>query len=119
MSDKEYTDETFIWFLTAVAVAIIVILTLLVVICLLKSSPERELEVIGGAGGSKLRAVAYFNKYWKVTDDDAPKFDSTRREIKKYSFGTLWTKAEIEKAEEDELKMYSLKEQNTTVASAT
>ena len=118
MSDKEYTDETFIWFLTAAAVAIIVILTLVVVVCLLKSSPERELEVIGGAGGSTLRGVAYFNKYWKVTDEDAPKFDSTRREIKKYNFGTLWTKAEIERAQEDELKMYSLQEDNTAVAPA-
>ena len=118
---EEYANETFTWSITAVVVAILVILTLVIVICILKKTPERDLEVtrVGGAGGARTlrgRAVAYYNKYWKVTDPDAPKFDSTRRDIKKYNFGTLWTKAEREMTEEDET--YSLPD-NTTIATVT
>ena len=122
MSDEEYTSESLTWTITAVVVALIVILTLVTVICILKKSPKIELEVTGaGATGPTTligRAAAYYNKYWKVTDKDAPMFDSTRRDIKKYSFGTLRTKIELEDAEEE---MYSLPSplDNTTGATAT
>ena len=122
------SDEILTWSITAAAVAIIVILTIVTVICILKNTPERELEVTtdpttGSAGPATLkeRAVAYYHKYWKVTDKDAPVFDGTTRSIKPYNFGTLRTTAEIEKAEEDESGMYSISSppDNTTVATAT
>ena len=94
MSDEEYANEILTWSVTAVVVAIIVILTLVTVICILKKTPERKLEVTGdtstGAAGPTTlrgRAVEYYNKYWKVTDADAPMFDSTRRFIRRYNFG--------------------------------
>ena len=121
MSDEEYVNEILTWSTTAVVVAIIVILTLVTVICILKKSPERELEVTSGAAGPTTlrgRAVAYYNKYWKVTDTDAPVFDSTRRDIRTYNFGTLRTEKELEDAEEKALGFYSRGDKSTVLTAS-
>ena len=122
MSDDEYANEILTWSTTAAVVAIIVILTLVTVICILKKSPERELEVTttGAAGPTTLRgrAVAYYNKYWKVTDTDAPVFDSTRRDIRTYNFGTLRTETELEDEEEKALGFYSRGDKSTVLTAS-
>merc|ERR1711971_734783 len=111
ISDVEYTNEILTWSITAVVVAILVIVTIVTVICILRNTPERELEVTttdGTAGGQKnlrKRAVAYHHKYWKVTDRDAPMFDNTRRDITTHTYGTLKTREEIEREDES---MYSI-----------
>ena len=123
MSGEESTDEILTWSITAVVVAIIVILTIVTVICILKNTPERELEVTTGAEGPttlKERAVAYYHKYWKVTDKDAPVFDGATRSIKKSNSGTLRTRKELEEDEEKDLGIYSESylEDNSTVVTA-
>ena len=62
-----YTEEITMWSITAVAVAIMVIVTIVIVVCIVKKTPERELEVTrdtGAAGPTTLRgrAVAYYNQ---------------------------------------------------------
>ena len=110
--------------ITGIVVAILVILTIVTVICILRNTRERELEVTttdGAAGGQKNlreRVVAYYHKYWKVTDRDAPMFDNTRRDITTHTYGTLKTREEIEREDES---MYSLSSppDNKTVSYAT
>ena len=124
MSGEESTDEIITWSITAAVVAIIVILTIVTVICILKNTPERELEVTctGAEGPTTLkeRAVAYYHKYWKVTDKDAPVFDGATRSIKKSNSGTLRTRKELDEAEEKDLGIYSESylEDNSTVVTA-
>ena len=104
MSDNENANEILTWSITAIVVAILVIVTIVTVICILRNTPERELEVTTNraAGQKNLRgrAVAYYHKYWKVTDRDAPMFDNTRRDITTHTYGTLKTKEEIEREDE-------------------
>merc|ERR1712032_56332 len=122
MSDNEYTNEILTWSITAVVVAIVVIVTVVTVICILRNTPERELEVttngVTEQNNLRGRAVAYYHKYWKVTDRDAPMFDNTRRDITTHTYGTLKTKEEIEREDES---MYSLSSppDNKTVSHAT
>ena len=119
MSDVEYTNEMLTWSITGIIVAILVIVTIVTVICILRNTPERELEVTttdGAAAGQnnlRERAVAYYHKYWKVTDTDAPMFDNTRRDITTHTYGTLKTKEEMEREDES---MYSLSPDNKTVS---
>ena len=128
MSDESFLAEFMEHVVTGIVVAIIVVLTIVAVCCIVKNTPDRQLEVTRDAkteaAGRKTlrsRAAAYYHKYWKVTDRDAPVFDNTRRFVRKYIYGTLITKEErdAEQLERNGIYERSSRQNDEIIAIAT
>ena len=82
------------WSITGVVVVVFVIVTIVVVRCIWKNTPPIETEIVNHVGTKadwKSRVVEYYrnHKYWKVTDKDAPKWDTTRPRTGTYTDGTI------------------------------
>ena len=85
--EKNILDEDggdiLMWSITGVVVALLVIVTIVVLICIWRKTPPSETEIVPEAATKakpdlKSRAVEYYHRYWKVTDSDAPRWDPTR-----------------------------------------
>ena len=87
-------EEILMWSITGVVVVVLVIVTIVVVRCIWKNTPPMETEIVNHVGTKmdwKSRVVEYYrkHKYWKVTDKDAPKWDTTRPRTGTYTDGTI------------------------------
>ena len=97
MEAEETNEEIVMWSITGVVVAVLVIVTIVVVRCIWKSTPAREtVNHVSTKSESdwKNRVVEYyrahkFTGYWKVSDPDAPKWDKTKPRTGTYTEGTI------------------------------
>ena len=92
-SFDEEMEEIIMWSITGLVVGVLVVVTILLVRCIWKSTPAREtVNQVGRKCETdwKRRVADYYHKYWKVSDPDAPEWDRNRPRT-----GTLYTEGTI------------------------
>ena len=93
----EEMDEIIMWSITGLIVVVLVIVTILLVRCIRKSTPAKETVyhvVRKSETDWKSRVVEYYRAhkytgYWKVSDPDAPKWDKNKPRSGTYTEGTI------------------------------
>ena len=106
-SFDEEMEEIVMWSITGVLVAVLVIVTIVVVRCIWKSTPA-ETDSVNHVGTKsdpdwKSRVVEYYRGwtgYWKVTDPDAPKWDPNRPKTGTYTEVPIRSTREAKEARE-------------------
>ena len=114
VTDEEM-EEIIMWSITGLLVVVLVIVTILLVRCIRKSTPAKKTVYHVGRKSEtdwKSRVVEYYRSYkytgyWKVSDPDAPKWDKNKPKTGTYTEGTIRSPSEaIELANVDD-EIYS------------
>lgn len=98
----EEMEEIIMWSITGLVVVVLVIVTILLVRCIWKSTPAKETVYNVGRKSEtdwKSRVVEYYRAhkytgYWKVSDPDAPKWDKNKPRTGTYTEGTIRSPSE-------------------------